>query len=79
MSVIIVRTGKVKRRELFMIFHGTRIWCYEKVVKQQIKRFSVGMILVFLSLSLEFLAGVLHLPFFHLFSCSTQPLLTKSL
>lgn len=33
-----------------MIFHGTKMWCYENVVKQQIKCFSVGRILVFLSL-----------------------------
>lgn len=72
--MIIVGTGKVKRRELFVIFHGTGIWCYEKVVKYQVKCWQSGKD-VGVSKPLDFLAGVPHLLFFYLFSCSAQPLL----
>lgn len=53
-----------------MISLDTRIWCYEDVVKQQILCFSVGRL--FVNISLDFLVGVFHLTFPHLFSCSTQ-------
>lgn len=58
-SVIIVGTGKVKKRETVNFFHDRRIWCYEKVAKQ-VECFSLGRIFVLVNVPLVFWVGVLH-------------------